>query len=120
MPAWRDWLLALMSRDWAGLLVALAVAAASAFAAGVLPGAAGGVLALVGGVLAAVLAGASLRHLVTLARARRAHPPPGRMIDLGGYRVHLLAEGQTREGRPAVVWFAPHGPARMYSPVSRK
>jgi pimeloyl-ACP methyl ester carboxylesterase len=105
MPAWRDWLLALMSRDWAGLLVALAVAAASAFAAGVLPGAAGGVLALVGGVLAAVLAGASLRHLVTLARARRAHPPPGRMIDLGGYRVHLLAEGEAREGRPAVVWF---------------
>jgi pimeloyl-ACP methyl ester carboxylesterase len=105
MPAWRDWLLALMSRDWAGLLVALAVAAVAAFAAGAQPGAAGGTVALVGGVLAAVLAGASLRHLWTLARARRAHPPPGRMIDLGGYRVHLLAEGQPREGRPAVVWF---------------
>ena len=105
MPAWRNWLLALMSRDWAGLLVALGVAAASAFAARALPGAAGGALALVGGLLAAVLAGASLRHLATLARARRAHPPPGQMIDLGGYRVHLLAEGQAREGRPAVVWF---------------
>ena len=105
MPAWRNWLLALMSRDWAGLLVALGVAAASAFAAHALPGAAGGALALVSGLLAAVLAGASLRHLATLSRARRDHPPPGRMVDLGGYRVHLLAEGQARESRPAVVWF---------------
>lgn len=106
MPAWRDALLSLMSRDWAGLLVALVVAAASAFAARALPGAAAGAVTLGGGVLAAVLAGASLRHLLTLARARRAHPPPGRLVDIGGYRVHLLAEGEAREGRPAVVWFA--------------
>jgi pimeloyl-ACP methyl ester carboxylesterase len=106
MPAWRDALLSLMSRDWAGLLVALVVAAASAFAARALPGAAAGVVVLGGGVLAAVLAVASLRHLLTLARARRAHPPPGRLVDIGGYRVHLLAEGEARDGRPPVVWFA--------------
>jgi len=106
MPAWRDALLSLMSRDWAGLLVALVVAAASAFAARALPGAAAGVVVLGGGVLAAVLAVASLRHLLTLARARRAHSPPGRLIDIGGYRVHLLAEGEARDGRPPVVWFA--------------
>lgn len=28
-----------------------------------------------------MLAGASLRYLLTLARARRAHPPPGRLMD---------------------------------------
>jgi pimeloyl-ACP methyl ester carboxylesterase len=33
-------------------------------------------------------------------------PPPGRLIDLGGYRVHLLAEGSTPAGRAPVVWFA--------------
>jgi pimeloyl-ACP methyl ester carboxylesterase len=43
---------------------------------------------------------------VILGRARRAQPRPGRLIDLGGYCVHLLAEGQTRDGRPPVLWFA--------------
>jgi pimeloyl-ACP methyl ester carboxylesterase len=28
------------------------------------------------------------------------------MVDIGGYRVHILAEGQARDGRPPVVWFA--------------
>jgi pimeloyl-ACP methyl ester carboxylesterase len=64
--------------------------------------------------LALLLAMASLRHLFTLARARRAHPAPGQMIDLGGYRVHLLAEGAARDGRPPVVWFA-GGHASGYS-----
>jgi pimeloyl-ACP methyl ester carboxylesterase len=30
----------------------------------------------------------------------------GRLVDLGGYRVHLLAEGTTPAGRAPVVWFA--------------
>ncbi|MFN0184942.1 MAG: alpha/beta fold hydrolase [Aquabacterium sp.] len=41
-----------------------------------------------------------------LARARRANPPPGQLVDLGGYRVHLVAEGTVRNGRSPVVWFA--------------
>ena len=32
------------------------------------------------------------------APARRAAPPPGRLVDLGGYRVHLLAEGLHASG----------------------
>jgi pimeloyl-ACP methyl ester carboxylesterase len=34
------------------------------------------------------------------ARDRRLHPPPGRLIDIGGYRLHLLCSG---EGSPTVV-----------------
>lgn len=30
-------------------------------------------------------------------------PPPGQLIDVGGYRLHLLAEGDAR-GEPTVVW----------------
>jgi pimeloyl-ACP methyl ester carboxylesterase len=59
-----------------------------------------------GGVVALLLALASLRHQWVLAAARRAVPPPGQLVDLGGYRVHLLAEGSTPAGRAPVVWFA--------------
>ena len=100
MPAW---LLSLLSRDASGLLIAALVAAL-----GWLLRALGAPLWLAAMPVAAGIALAllSLRHLLTLARTRRALPPPGRMIDLGGYRVHLLAEGEVRDGRPPVVWFA--------------
>ena len=101
-----DRLLPVLSRDWAGLLITAAVAATCGVAALALGGMAGSVLALIGCGLAAVLAAASLRHVLTLARARRAHPAPGRLVDLGGSRVHVVADGPTRDGRPPVVWFA--------------
>jgi pimeloyl-ACP methyl ester carboxylesterase len=106
MRSWRDPLLALLSRDWAGLLIAGAMALLSVVLARAPAGAPGGVLATAAGALAVAMAVASLMHLHTLGRARRAHPPPGRLIDVGGYRVHLLAEGQVRDGRPPVLWFA--------------
>jgi pimeloyl-ACP methyl ester carboxylesterase len=96
-------LLSVLSRDWAGLLIAAAVAllawAASKATGSAVPGVLGGVLAL-------LLAGASLRHLLRLRAAHQAHPPPGRLVDLGGYRVHVLAEGPVDGPHPAVVWFA--------------
>ena len=98
--------LRVLSRDSAGLIIALALALAGALAGLALGGVTGKAIAACFVGLAAVLAVGSLRHLLTLARVRRAHPPPGRLIDLGGYRVHVLAEGQARDGRPPVVWFA--------------
>ena len=98
--------LRVLSRDSAGLIIALALALAGALAGLALGGVTGKAIAACFVGFAAVLAVGSLRHLLTLARVRRAHPPPGRLIDLGGYRVHVLAEGQARDGRPPVVWFA--------------
>ncbi|MCE9657568.1 MAG: alpha/beta hydrolase [Burkholderiales bacterium] len=99
----KNALLALFARDVSGLVVA-ALVAALGFALRAL-GAPLAVVALF--VVAGVaLALASLRHLATLARTRRALPPPGVLVDVGGYRIHVLAEGQTRAGRPPVVWFA--------------
>lgn len=106
MRSWRDPLLALGSRDGAGLVVALFAVLLFGGLARVVGGTAGATLALLGVAVVGVLALASLRHLLALRRVRRAHPPPGRMIDLGGYRVHLLAEGQARDDRPPVLWFA--------------
>jgi len=106
MPGWRDPLLALLGRDWAGLLLALLVALLGALLARVLGGTLGMAVHVGTVALGLVMAGAALRHLVMLGRARKAHPPPGRLVDLGGYRMHVLAEGQARDGRPPVVWFA--------------
>ncbi|MBL8323350.1 MAG: alpha/beta hydrolase [Rubrivivax sp.] len=99
-------LAAFLSRDGAGLVIALAVAAAGLAAwhasGGAVAGkAAGGVLMLAG----AVLAAGALRHLVVVAQVARRHPPPGRMVDAGGFKVHVFAEGTAAEGRAAVVWF---------------
>jgi pimeloyl-ACP methyl ester carboxylesterase len=106
---WRDLFFSGASRDAAGLFMGLAVA--SPGVAGLLGWAGtlgpwGRTVALLAALVGAAMAAASVRHLLTLRRVRLAHPPPGRLVDLGGYRVHLLAEGHVREGRPAVVWFA--------------
>lgn len=94
-------LLALLSRDWTGVPVALVVAAAGGGLLGLGTGpevALGGVLLAVGAVL---LAGAG-RHLVLVARAG-ARPAPGKLVDVGGHRMHVLAEGAA-DGGPTVVW----------------
>ena len=103
MQRLRNALLSLCSHDSAGLLVAALVAGIGWLLQGL--GAPPGLPVLLW-LVAAVLALASLRHLLSLARVRRANPVPGRLIDLGGYRVHVLAEGEARDGRPPVVWFA--------------
>jgi len=94
----RNAAFALLSREWFGLIVAAVVAGLACALPHPLK------LALL--LLACVLALGALSHLWGLARTASAHPPPGRLIDLGGYSVHLLAEGETRKGRPAIVWFA--------------
>ena len=102
----RDALLTLLSADAAGLIVAAVVAALFSVAGLAAGGGAQVVLWSIGLVLGAVLVLASLRHLIARVAVRRSHPPPGRMVDLGGYRVHVLAEGEALAGRAPVVWFA--------------
>ncbi|WP_162824466.1 alpha/beta fold hydrolase [Peterkaempfera bronchialis] len=97
-----DALLALVSRDWAGLPVALLLAAVGGWCAALGPT----WTTVLGGVLLglAVLTGAgSLRHLRHVARVLARYPAPGRLVDVGGHRMHVLAEGRAG-GRPTVVW----------------
>ena len=49
--------------------------------------------------LVVLLAGASYQFFSNR-RDLRLHPPPGQMIDIGGYRLHLDCTGQ---GSPTVV-----------------
>jgi len=103
---WRNALLAVLSLDAAGLLLATLAGLLFFALALVAPAALRGPLIAVGAALGLLLGLASLRHLWTLSRTRRATPAPGRLIDLGSYRVHLLAEGSVPPGRVPVVWFA--------------
>ena len=97
------WLLAFLSRDWAGLAFALLLLAVGAAAA--LWG--DGVLRIAGitmGVLAVPLGAGSVVHIAGRVRVGKAIPPPGRLLDVGGHRIHCLAEGP-QDGLPPLVWF---------------
>ncbi|MEI9889220.1 MAG: alpha/beta hydrolase [Rhizomicrobium sp.] len=91
--------------NWSGLVAAGLVAVVAAIVWSVpVPGTAAVFLsgtALVLALAAAALAALALRHLYLLAAWRRRFPPPGRLVDVGGYRMHLVAAG---EGGPTVVW----------------
>ena len=50
-------------------------------------------------VLLAMLAGATYQFAATR-RLERQHPAPGRLIDVGGHRLHLHSQGS---GSPAVI-----------------
>lgn len=102
----REAILSFLSRDWAGLPIvpgvggvgAVSVAAGRAGETAWLTAAGWALL-----VVAAVVGVGALFHLVHVKRVWRLYPPPGRLVDVGGYRIHLLAEGQA-DGKPTVVW----------------
>jgi pimeloyl-ACP methyl ester carboxylesterase len=103
---YAEWMTAFLSHEWAGLMIAAYLAAYLALLAYWVPAgwARTALLALTLGA-GGLLALASLWHLAVLAGKRRRYPPPGRLVDVGGFRVHVLAEGATQQGRPALVWF---------------
>lgn len=99
-------LLTLLSHDWAGLALAGLVAGSGwlwlrfARTRGWRWGRWLGAVWLV---VAALLTLGAGYHLVHMAQVRAQYPPPGKLVDVGGYRIHLLAEGDA-QGRPTVVW----------------
>ena len=94
------------SQDWVGLLIALAVALAG-IALGLWGHRAAGRWRRHSGVgvlaLAGLLAAGSITHVARTAAAPANTPSPGELVDIGGYRLHVLAEGKAR-GKPTVVW----------------
>ncbi|MGH9898305.1 MAG: alpha/beta fold hydrolase, partial [Pyrinomonadaceae bacterium] len=53
--------------------------------------------------LAGLLALGSMVAIVRISRAQRRYPPMGKLVDVGGYRMHILAEGDAKGG-PTLVW----------------
>ena len=100
----KNVILSFLSRDWAGLACAAVVGLLGAtFVATGRPAGAGWAIGVVIVIIGGLLAAGALLHLVHMARVRGLYPPPGRLVDVGGYRVHVLAEGESH-GKPAVVW----------------
>ncbi|MDX2060385.1 MAG: alpha/beta hydrolase [Gemmatimonadales bacterium] len=104
----RNTFYAFLSHPWSGVALALVVAALGGVIAwggrrGRAPvlRVAGRLIAVAGLIL---LVGAG-RGMARVARIRSAHPPVGRLVDVGGYRMHLLAEGRA-DGKPTVVWLS--------------
>jgi pimeloyl-ACP methyl ester carboxylesterase len=97
---------AFLSHWWSGLVIAAVVALSGWLLVriGSRPGRRparwiGLVIASIGFLLAI----GSAIGLARVALAMRKHPAPGRLVDVGGYRIHILAEGEAK-GRPTLIW----------------
>ena len=95
------------SNDFSGLIAGLAIFLLGFIAfrrsTTMLPRASFGLLSVVG----LVLTIGAITHVVRLAALDKRYPPPGVMVDLGGYDVHVLAEGP-RGGPPVVLFGGGH------------
>jgi pimeloyl-ACP methyl ester carboxylesterase len=60
------------------------------------------VLWLIIGIISLAALGA-VYQIIATAMDTRALPPPGQMIDVGGYSLHLYCVGQNTDGRPTVI-----------------
>jgi hypothetical protein len=60
----------------------------------------GRIAAIAGGIAAVIGLGGATYQVVSEARDRRRYPPPGRLVDVGGHRMHVRCAGA---GSPAVV-----------------
>jgi pimeloyl-ACP methyl ester carboxylesterase len=53
--------------------------------------------------IVALCAIGALYQAIATRRDERAHPPPGRMIGIGGHRLHILEMGAERAGVPTLI-----------------
>lgn len=104
-------LLQLLSSNYSGIIIAMAVNAAGLLIyytsvnstenkVWAVVGQSGGVCIMVFGV---ILSAGAFYHLYKLYNTRSLYPPSGQMIDVGGYRMHIIADGDAKDN-PAVVW----------------
>ena len=109
----KDKTLHLLSRAWSGLVLAALVAGVGVLL--LLAGGVGGAIGLAFLVLAGLMVAGSAAHLVRRAQVARAYPAPGKLVDIGGYRLHVLAKGPVGAGPPIVFFGGSHASgASMY------
>lgn len=111
----------LLSHSWSGLIIAAVVALIGWLITRLKRWRVARWLGYAVGALAAIMAVASLIAAYRINRVLSAHPPPGKLIDVGGYRLHILAEGDAKGG-PALVWISgAHGSGlAMYHPCAAR
>ena len=45
----------------------------------------------------------TLYQIIATALDQRSYPPPGKLVDVGGYRLHIYCSGENMDGRPTVI-----------------
>ncbi len=103
----------MLSHPWGGVAFGLIVAAIAAillvvfrrFRSGSATGPARlfGVAAMLVGAFSVFVLAAAAVSMIEIRRLASEHPPPGALIDVGGNRMHILAEGDPGDG-PTVIW----------------
>jgi pimeloyl-ACP methyl ester carboxylesterase len=58
---------------------------------------------LLWGLLAILPLSGALYQIIATEIDKRNYPPPGQMVDVGGYRLHLYCLGENTDGRPTVI-----------------
>src|SRR5436190_18904044 len=58
--------------------------------------------ARIGAAVVALLGVGAVYQLIATERDRRAYPPPGQMVDVGGHRLHVYVQGSTSSA-PTVI-----------------
>lgn len=61
--------------------------------------------------LAILLVAGAVYESVASANDLKKYPPPGRLVDMGGYKLHLYCTGEHQAGRPTVILEAGSGSA---------
>lgn len=102
-----DLILGFLSRDYSGLVLAVLLLAVSWLLLRRRPRPSARWLLRATALAGVVLAIGATSHLVRVARIDSALPPPGKIVDAGGFDMHVFAEGPgpDGEGGPAIVWF---------------
>ncbi len=103
-----DALLGFLSRDYSGLVLALLMLLASLVLLRRRPSAPWRWLLRALVLASLVLAIGAVSHLWRVSQVDADYPAPGKIVDVGGFNMHVLAEGPgpDGEGGPAIVWFA--------------
>lgn len=97
-----NWLLRILSHEWVAIGLGLMLSVPAVFLGRGHPGY-GAVIAVVLLPVVLVLIIGGTIHVVRIRLRRRANPPAGKLIDVGGYRLHVFAQGSNR-GNPSIVW----------------
>ncbi len=50
------------------------------------------------------LGASAVYQSIASANDRRAFPPPGKLVDIGGYRLHIYCAGERVKGKPTVIF----------------
>lgn len=96
----------LLSHSWSGLLLAGVVGVVGLLVVRAAPAVGRGWIRIAGFLVLALAMLMAIGGAVGMRRIRGVYanyPAPGRMVDVGGYRMHIQADGDARGG-PSVIW----------------